>query len=85
MESETSMPSSSPSSPLHFTPLDTEVEMESLTAPTAVHTDIDTDPDPRLENEEKADTRQFTTRAVAVGLLVGTIVNFSNMYFGLQS
>lgn len=57
--------------------------MESLTAPTAVHTDTSTDP--RLENEEKVDTRQFTTRAVAVGLLVGTIVNFSNMYFGLQS
>lgn len=28
---------------------------------------------------------QFTWRAVAVGLLVGTLVNFSNMYFGLQS
>lgn len=28
---------------------------------------------------------QFTLRAVAVGLLVGTLVCFSNMYFGLQS
>ncbi|KAH8148730.1 uncharacterized protein LAJ45_07073 [Morchella importuna] len=84
MDSETSTPSSShSSSSLHFTPPDTDVEMESLTAPTAVHTDTGTDP--RLENEEKVDTRQFTTRAVGVGLLVGTIVNFSNMYFGLQT
>jgi len=29
--------------------------------------------------------RQFTLRAVVVGLLVGAVVNFSNMYFGLQS
>jgi len=28
---------------------------------------------------------QFTPRATAVGLLVGTLVCFSNMYFGLQS
>lgn len=32
-----------------------------------------------------ASERQFTARAVLVGVLVGTIVNFSNMYFGLQS
>lgn len=31
------------------------------------------------------DTHQFTFRAVCAGLSVGTIVNFSNMYFGLQS
>ena len=28
---------------------------------------------------------QFTLRATLVGLLVGTLVCFSNMYFGLQS
>lgn len=28
---------------------------------------------------------QFTLRGVAVGLLIGTVVAFSNMYFGLQS
>ncbi|KAF8421447.1 hypothetical protein EV426DRAFT_200261 [Tirmania nivea] len=28
---------------------------------------------------------QFTLRATVVGLLVGTLVCFSNMYFGLQS
>lgn len=33
----------------------------------------------------RANQQQFTARAVGVGLLVGTIVNFSNMYFGLQS
>lgn len=33
----------------------------------------------------QAAERQFTLRAVVVGLLVGTVVNFSNMYFGLQS
>jgi len=33
----------------------------------------------------QAAERQFTLRAVVVGLLVGAVVNFSNMYFGLQS
>lgn len=35
--------------------------------------------------ESVRDERQFTFRAVLVGLAVGTIVCFSNMYFGLQS
>lgn len=35
--------------------------------------------------EVHASEQQFTARAVFVGLFVGTIVNFSNMYFGLQS
>ncbi|KAI5802936.1 OPT oligopeptide transporter protein-domain-containing protein [Pyronema domesticum] len=35
--------------------------------------------------ERTRDERQFTVRAVVVGLLVGTVVNFSNMYFGLQT
>jgi uncharacterized oligopeptide transporter (OPT) family protein len=29
--------------------------------------------------------RHFTFRAVAVGLLVGLVIVFSNMYFGLQT
>lgn len=35
--------------------------------------------------EKGAGERQFTFRAVVVGLLVGSLVCFSNMYFGLQS
>lgn len=29
--------------------------------------------------------RSFTVRGVVVGLLVGTVICFSNMYFGLQT
>lgn len=35
--------------------------------------------------EHEEDEKQFTLRAVLVGLLVGSIVCFSNIYFGLQS
>lgn len=38
-----------------------------------------------LHQPGSEDARQFTMRAVCAGLLVGTVVNFSNMYFGLQS
>lgn len=35
--------------------------------------------------EQRASVPQFTVRATVVGLFVGTLVCFSNMYFGLQS
>ncbi|KAI5798026.1 oligopeptide transporter-like protein [Peziza echinospora] len=35
--------------------------------------------------EQRAKQPQFTLRATLVGLLVGTLVCFSNMYFGLQT
>ena len=38
-----------------------------------------------VEPADSEDVRQFTMRAIGVGILVGTVVNFSNMYFGLQS
>lgn len=52
-----------------------------------------TDPETSLLTECRATgacatesaVRQFTTRAVTVGLFVGTIVNLSNTYFGLQT
>ncbi|KAI0850221.1 OPT superfamily oligopeptide transporter [Daldinia vernicosa] len=42
---------------------------------------------PRTEEELKRlpEGRHFTLRGVAVGLLVGLIICFSNMYFGLQT
>lgn len=43
----------------------------------------------RAERQQLMDQRlaqpQFTARAVMVGVAVGTVVCFSNMYFGLQS
>ena len=35
--------------------------------------------------DQRASMQQFTFRATLAGLLVGTLVCFSNMYFGLQS
>lgn len=81
-------PSPFPSSP----PPPDSLEMESL----AHDARWDLESPPRhVEHRGSSEVRhfpvihtnqqQFTTRAVVVGLLVGTIVNFSNMYFGLQS
>lgn len=61
--------------------LDSDVEMSNLAShPPDQHTITGEE-----DGGEKLDARQFTTRAVVVGVLVGTIVNFSNMYFGLQT
>ena len=41
--------------------------------------------DVRETLNQQGSAPQFTLRATIVGLLVGTLVCFSNMYFGLQS
>lgn len=82
-----SSPSPSPSPPLPDT-----FEMESL-AHNNTHWDLESPPrhverrgsGVRHFPPVRVNQQQFTARAVGVGLLVGTIVNFSNMYFGLQS
>ena len=41
---------------------------------------------PRVQSSVRAPAgRSFTLRGILVGLLVGLIICFSNMYFGLQT
>ncbi|KAI1825067.1 OPT oligopeptide transporter protein-domain-containing protein [Xylaria intraflava] len=65
-----------------------------LTIEPQPETDVDIDPGPPMERggrERPAPVKflpeghHFTFRGVAVGLLVGLVIVFSNMYFGLQT
>jgi hypothetical protein len=80
--------SSSTSSPAAIAPCD--LEMSSSNNSYGGDGDGDLEASARRTREPSSydnarSQRQFTARAVIVGLAVGTIVCFSNMYFGLQS
>ena len=53
------------------------------------HDENDAPPSPneaaQILAERASDPRNFTFRGVAVGLVIGVVICFSNMYFGLQT
>ena len=57
--------------------------------PSDDHDDDDAPPSPtaaaQILAERASDPRNFTFRGVAVGLVIGVVICFSNMYFGLQT
>ncbi|KAK4186580.1 OPT oligopeptide transporter protein-domain-containing protein [Podospora australis] len=69
-----------------------EVAVADSTSPLLGENHNHGDPQPRLQSRQPQKRRRkeipgssFTFRGVAVGLLVGLVICFSNMYFGLQT
>ncbi|CEP11788.1 hypothetical protein [Parasitella parasitica] len=61
----------------------TENEMDSFRDSTLLRQRNDNNEE--LQAQQETDENHFTLRAVACGLLIGTLMCFSNMYFGLQT
>ncbi|PVZ98287.1 hypothetical protein BB558_005715 [Smittium angustum] len=72
---------------LHYHSIQNESTPNEFSSRTAlVNSEQNTDsPGYQVESEKMMEKSHFTLRSIIVGLLFGTILCFSNMYFGLQT